>query len=230
MLTALLGARSHQWLVDCLRRVICPVARGAGQLHAAGKGFRPEAEQVSSVPAHTPAFVVLCTKKYYCHAHLPPPNQRGFISEEATAPIGTHKPLPAVALHLPSLARCSVMEKLLERYFAAMREVKALQQTEEANTTDTETAESQSGFSAKRPRPLRWGDEPAQHQPAGHRRTARTTARLVCSPPDRGSWFDYALADTSGFFDDAAHGGCQLCAHGELMDRVRYAYRKATAG
>ena len=38
--------------------------------------------------------------------------------------------------------------------------------------------------------------------------------------------FDYALADTSGFFDDAARMvGNNYALFGELMERLCYAYR-----
>lgn len=121
------------------------------------------------------------------------------------------------------------VEKLLERYFAAMREVKALQQAEEApNTTDTETAEQANQDSVQ-------SDAPAVLQDVNlHNTNLLATAEQHAPLRD---WFaahqiearfDYALADTSGFFDDAARMvGANYALYGELMDRVRYAYRKS---
>ena len=121
------------------------------------------------------------------------------------------------------------VEKLLERYFAAMREVKALQQAEEApNTTDTETAEQANQDSAQ-------SDAPSALQDVNlHNTNLLATAEQHAPLRD---WFaahqiearfDYALADTSGFFDDAARMvGANYALYGELMDRVRYAYRKS---
>ena len=128
------------------------------------------------------------------------------------------------------------VEKLLERYFAAMREVKALQQAEEAttnttnttNTTDTETAEQANQDSAQ-------SDAPSALQDVNlHNTNLLATAEQHAPLRD---WFaahqiearfDYALADTSGFFDDAARMvSANYALYGELMDRVRYAYRKS---
>ena len=156
-------------------------------------------------------------------------NQCGFISEEATAPIGTQMPCARCGTASTVFGTVFYVEKLLERYFAAMREVKALQQAEEApNTTDTETAEQANQDSAQSDAPSALQDvnlhntkllaTAEQHAPlrdwfAAHQIEAR---------------FDYALADTSGFFDDAARMvGANYALYGELMDRVRYAYRKS---
>ena len=111
------------------------------------------------------------------------------------------------------------VEKLVERYFAALREVAALKEAE--TPTDAATTPT----TAASPGPLT-GDAfntdalatAAQHQPL---QAWLATRQIQAS-------FDFRAVDTTGFFDEAAKAigdGYELFA--ELIERVRSAYRKS---
>lgn len=150
-------------------------------------------------------------------------NQCGFISEEAAASIGSTMPCARCGTTSTVFGTVFYVEKVLERYFAAMRELKALQQAEAE--TPAESAASQAdphseasalqGVNLHNTQLLATAEQhaPLQQWFASRQIEAR---------------FDYALADTSGFFDDAAQMiGANHALFGELIERVRWAYRKS---
>lgn len=143
-------------------------------------------------------------------------NGCGYVSEVPTIP-SDHKQTCGRCGH-PSTVYSTVffVEKLVERYAAALRELKALRAAEDdvaegQSPSDTEsvtTVESAStgNFSTAE-----------QHKPLGDWFAARKI----------GIEFDHQLVDTAGYFDDAARMlGDQFELFGELIDRVAYAYRK----
>ncbi len=143
-------------------------------------------------------------------------NGCGYVSEVPTIP-SDHKQTCGRCGH-PSTVYSTVffVEKLVERYAAALRELKALRAAEDdvaegQSPSDTEsvtTVESAStgNFSTAE-----------QHKPLGDWFAARKI----------GIEFDHQLVDTAGYFDDAARMLCdQFELFGELIDRVAYAYRK----
>lgn len=158
-------------------------------------------------------------------------NQCGFISEESIAPIGSQMPCARCGTASTVFGTVFYVEKLLERYFAAMREIKALQQAESPAAVD----ESDAVSTTPPQRSAAREDAPNALQDVNlHNTSLLATAEQHAPLRD---WFaarqiearfDYALADTSGFFDDAARMvGDNYALFGELMERVCYAYRKS---
>ncbi|MCE1249414.1 MAG: hypothetical protein LWW82_01640 [Comamonadaceae bacterium] len=146
-------------------------------------------------------------------------NHCGFISEEASAAIGTQTPCARCGTAATIFGTVFYVEKLLERYFAALREIKSLQQAEnnEEPPKDAapQTAGSTQNLDLHNTSILATA---AQHAPLQQWFAARQIT----------AQFDYAQVDTSGFFDDAARMvGENYALFGELVDRVRWAYRKS---
>lgn len=155
-------------------------------------------------------------------------NQCSFVSEDATTPVGTR--VACGRCGTPSMVYGTVfyVEKLVERYFSALREVAALQQPDKQGPD----ADSAPGALAVAEQPTSPADTLAGIDPNNTTllATAEQHAPLL-------SWFaarqiearfDYAQVDTSGFFDDAARMlGEGYALYGELIDRVRFAYRKS---
>lgn len=146
-------------------------------------------------------------------------NKCGHISESPTA--GTQVPCSKCQ------SLCSVFDtafyvgKLIERYTAAMREIKLLQADDKLEsaeaplenqatkpTDQTDTVES----------PL---NTAAQHEPIeGWLKSRQIEAE-----------FDHSNVDTSGYFDEAAQQlGQRYDLFGELVQRVAFAYRKDHTG
>lgn len=159
-------------------------------------------------------------------------NQCGFVSEESTTPIGSQMPCARCGTPATVFGTVFYIEKLVERYFSAMREIKALQQPDsppdtgpEPGSTASKVLSAQEGTAAEAS-PL----QDVNLHNTSLLATAEQHAPLQAWFASRQieAQFDYAQADTSGFFDDAARmvgNGYTLFA--ELMDRVRFAYRKS---
>lgn len=146
-------------------------------------------------------------------------NQCGHISESSTAGVQT----PCSKCQTP----CAVFDtafyvgKLIERYTAAMREIKALQADDKPEAVEAPHAEQASP-------PL---------QPADALESPLNTA-VQHAPIE--NWlksqqieaqFDHSNVDTSGYFDEAAQQlGQGYDLFGELVQRVAYAYRKDHTG
>ena len=118
------------------------------------------------------------------------------------------------------------VEKLVERYFSALREVAALQQ---ADKPPEDTSES---GAAAGPAQVAPSESLANIDPSNT--TSLATAeqhaplQMWFSARNIAARFDYAQVDTSGFFDDAARMlGEGYGLYAELIDRVRFAYRKS---
>ena len=119
------------------------------------------------------------------------------------------------------------VEKLVERYFSALREVAALQQPDKPADDSTSACSGESVSAQATSAETLSGIDPnnttllttvEQHAPL----QAWFSARKIEAR------FDYALVDTSGFFDDAARMlGEGHALYAELIDRVRFAYRKS---
>jgi len=158
-------------------------------------------------------------------------NKCGFIAE--TVPLLPGSKIPCARCANPSSVYETVFfaEKLAERYFAALREIEALKAADKPATTAV--AASTSGAA---PEPA---TAPAialdqlnlhntsllataeQHQPLKQWFEARQIEAR----------FDYANVDTTGFFDDAARAlGDNFALFGELLERIRYAYRNSHSG
>ena len=152
-------------------------------------------------------------------------NQCSFVSEDAVTPIGTR--VACGRCGNPSMVYGTVfyVEKLVERYFSALREVTALQQADKPNTDEAGTHTT--AEESTPPTPTLASIDPSNTAMLA---TAEQHAPLL-------TWFaarqieariDYTLVDTSGFFDDAARMlGDRYELYAELIDRVRFAYRKS---
>jgi hypothetical protein len=112
------------------------------------------------------------------------------------------------------------VEKLVERYFAALRELAALKDAEspvdsgqDSPTAASETAAPMIGDASSTDALA----TATQHQPL----QAWLAARQIQAA------FDFSAVDTTGFFDDAAKAiGDGYALFSELMERVRFSYRK----
>lgn len=125
-------------------------------------------------------------------------------------------------------APCSVfdtvfyVQKLIERYAAAMKEIRALQ-AEEEQAADGDLSE-------ERPTP--------QEASEGETDTGNLATAEQHAPIER--WlkakqvearFDHSNVDTSGYFDEAAQQlGKNQALFGELIQRVTWSYRKSHTG
>lgn len=156
-------------------------------------------------------------------------NQCGFISEDLSTPLG--RQLPCARCQAPSTVYDTVfyVEKLLERYVAALREVRALQQPDPV--PEDATAQQVAPDATPEPTPPALLDvdmhnttllaTPEQHAPL----KAWFQSRQIEAR------FNHSLVDTSGFFDDAAAMiGNGYALFGELLERVCFAYRKSHSG
>lgn len=158
-------------------------------------------------------------------------NKCSFVSEEASAPIGSQMPCARCGTAATVFGTVFYIEKLMERYFSALREIKALQQADVASeapvasATGANTALEQenpaAGTSVLQEVNLHNTSLLATAEQHAPLQTWFTSRQIEAQ-------FDYAQADTSGFFDDAARMvGNSYALFGELMDRVRFAYRKS---
>ena len=162
-------------------------------------------------------------------------NQCSFVSEDAVSPIGSKVACGRCGTACTVYGTVFYVEKLVERYFSARREVLALQQADTPAPEDGAGTNGANGAVA-----VTNGGAPsdadsnAMGDADPHNTTLLATAEQHAPLQ---AWFaarqieaklDYAQVDTSGFFDDAAQMlGENYALFGELLDRVRFAYRKS---
>ena len=148
-------------------------------------------------------------------------NQCGFVSEDAISAVGAKVACAKCGNASTLYGTVFYVEKLVERYFAALRELATLKEAEGPTGADAAATPTVAAGLA----PLA-GDAfntdalatAAQHQPL----QAWLAARQIQAS------FDFSAVDTTGFFDEAAKAigdGYELFA--ELMERVRFSYRKS---
>lgn len=149
-------------------------------------------------------------------------NHCAFVSEDATTAIGTK--IPCARCGTPSTVYGTVffVEKLVERYTAALREVQALQEADKAAAP----AEAAARDSAAPPSALPEAGAGPASMLAGAAQHAPLQAWFASRQIE--ARIDPAMVDTTGFFDDAARLlGEGWALYAELLDRVRWAYRKS---
>lgn len=152
----------------------------------------------------------------------------GFLAEDSTTPVGAKA--DCLRCGTPSTVYATVFyaQQLIERYMNALREIKALK-------LQVEQLEAEAAGDTDAP-----ADTPPEAPPAAEladvdlRNTALLATAEQHAPLQK--WFasrqiearfDFSRVDTTGFFDDAAHMlGEGYALFGELVERVRYAYRK----
>ncbi len=160
----------------------------------------------------------------------------GFLAEENATPVG--EKVACLRCGAPSAVYGTVfyVQKLIERYMAALQDVKALKlQIEQLEAEDQAPAEP---VAATAPEPVAaQAPAPALAKPTPDidlRNTGLLATEQQHAPLQ--TWFksrqievqfDYAQVDTTGFFDDAAHMlGEGYALFAELIERIRFAYRK----
>ena len=152
-------------------------------------------------------------------------NACGFVSEDAATPVGQTTACGRCGRASTVYGTVFFVEKLVERYAAAMRELQALRAADDDEPANqgaaAEAAATAAGAGAQ------FTDVDAQN--TANFATAEQHLPLQAWFAGRkiNATFDYAQVDTTGFFDDAARLlGDRLDLFGELIDRVAFAYRK----
>lgn len=157
-------------------------------------------------------------------------NKCGFVSETVAT-------LPGGKINCGRCANPSTVyetaffvEKLTERYFAALREIEALKATDKTQAPQPPTDKARPLAAAPQAAALPVDlnllntallATPAQHQALKQWFESRQIEAR----------FDFSSVDTTGFFDDAARAlGDNFALYGELLDRIRYAYRNSHSG
>jgi len=155
-------------------------------------------------------------------------NKCAFVSENTVVPVGARA--NCERCNTPSMVFDTVfyVEKLVERYQVALREIDTLKQTAVGQSVPEAIQPPLSAFPAGlmsvaeidiRNTPVLATS--AQHEPLKNWFAAQQIEAI----------FDPSLVDTSGFFDDAARLiGRDFGLFGELIDRIRFAYRNSHSG
>lgn len=140
-------------------------------------------------------------------------NQCGFVSEDAQTPINTQAACGRCGTPSTVYGTVYFVEELVKRLAAVTRECNALKQ-------------AASGV-ASAPSAAATPQQPARAETlAGGEQHAALQQWFAAQKIE--AEFDPANVDTSGFFDDAAlQLGNNYALFGELIDRLRYAYRKS---
>jgi hypothetical protein len=150
-------------------------------------------------------------------------NNCGFVCEDQLAVAGAKVSCEKCGISNVYFATAFYVQKLVERYLAARRELEALQQMAESPDAEVPTSSAVVPESALK---LRFHDDlqntsvlatAAQHQPLQD---------WFASKHIKAS-FDFSLVDTTGFFDEMAK---EIGDHYEILsgpiEQVRYAYRR----
>lgn len=152
-------------------------------------------------------------------------NKCGFIAETVRVAHGNKINCERCANPSTVYETTFFAEKLMERYFAALREIEKMKLADKPADTDA-TQEPASPLSPSLLDKLDLHNTaqlatPEQHQPLKQWFEARQI----------NVQFDYSTVDTTGFFDDAARAlGDNHAFFAELLDRIRYAYRNSHSG
>lgn len=149
-------------------------------------------------------------------------NQCGHVSESPVA--GSQVPCGACQAPCSVFDTAYYVRKLIERYSAAVREIKALKAEDQRTADDEPSASAREATTGEgTDHAVSNGDlaSAAQHAPIEKWLKARQIE----------AQFEHSNVDTSGYFDEAAQQlgrGYEL--FGELVQRVAYAYRKSHTG
>lgn len=167
-------------------------------------------------------------------------NQCGLVAEGSLLPVASQIACARCGAKSTVFDTVYYVEKLVERYFSSVRELRALQVSDNADSADqpmqapaTAVTATPSTDSATATAALRTTAIEADLHNTRELATSGQHAPLKAWFADRKieTRFDYATVDTSGFFDDAARLiGDRYTLFGELMDRVCFAYRKSHSG
>lgn len=153
-------------------------------------------------------------------------NHCGLVAEEVNIAAGNK--IPCQRCQTPSTVYPTVfyVEKILERYIAALREIKALKENEKEKDSINKNPENRDNHENNKNKDYLPVDDiynttiltkPEQHKPLQEWFKKKQIE----------AHFDYEQVDTSGFFDDAACAiGDNYQIYNEIMERVAFSYRK----
>lgn len=148
-------------------------------------------------------------------------NACGFIGEDTAASAGAHRPCAKCGTVSTLFATTFYVQKLVERYLAARRELEALKSAA-ANPDEESSPAPDTSHAPGQLTPDELGNTAllateAQHQPLRDWFNARHI----------GATFNLDAVDTTGYFDEAAR---EISRHHELLEglleHVRWAYRR----
>lgn len=147
-------------------------------------------------------------------------NKCGHVSESGVA--GTQVPCAACQSPCSVFDTVFYVQKLIERYAAAMREIKALQADENhGGEGDQESAQQPTQEVSDRDAGTENFATASQHVPIERWLKAKQIDAK----------FDHSSVDTSGYFDEAAQElGKDYALFAELIQRVNWSYRKSHTG
>ncbi len=144
-------------------------------------------------------------------------NQCGFVSEDAQTPVQSQTPCGRCGTPSTVYGTVFFVEELIKRLASVTRDYKALQAQQAAATATTATAAAATTAFPK----LDAASAPSSSAP-------HTALEQWFNQKNIEARIDPSAADTSGFFDEAATQlGNDYGLFADLLDRVRYAYRKS---
>lgn len=148
--------------------------------------------------------------------------QCGLVAEDFVAAVGAKVPCGRCGAECTVYGTVFYVEKLLERYVATLRELRTAQE-----------AASGEGRPAAPSDPKASNPEALAPSEDLHNTRSLATAqqheglRAWFAARQLQATFDHARVDTTGFFDEAAQAiGERYDLYGDLVERVRFAYRK----
>jgi hypothetical protein len=146
-------------------------------------------------------------------------NQCGHVSESGVA--GTQVACSVCQTPCSVFDTVFYVKKLIERYSAAIREVKALQADERQGPEGDQDAPPQTTRDEGQDSDSENYATAAQHAPI----------EMWLKSKQIDARFDHSTVDTSGYFDEAAQQlGKNHALFGELIQRVNWSYRKSHTG
>ena len=155
-------------------------------------------------------------------------NKCAFVSENAVVPVGARA--NCERCNTPSMVFDTVfyVEKLVERYQVALREIDTLKQAV-VGPSAPETIQPQLPVSP--PGLMSVAEIDIHNTPVLATSVQHEPLKNWFAAQQIEAVFDPSLVDTSGFFDDAARLiGRDFGLFGELIDRIRFAYRNSHSG
>jgi len=156
-------------------------------------------------------------------------NKCGCIAETSAVAAGNKTPCAKCSNLCTVYETIYFVEKLTERYFAALREIESLKAVDKpvssANGTEREAVPV-----ASNPQ-IALGQLKLSNTDRLATAEQHQALKVWFASRQIEAQFDYSTVDTTGFFDDAALAlGENFSLFAELLNRIRYAYRNSHSG